>query len=83
MEILYLLNSRFLLSPVLKTTILLLVSESNYFIYFILHGIVTNQLAGVFLLCLDRNHGWLTPVLLSTQEAEIRRIMVQSQPPGK
>jgi hypothetical protein len=26
---------------------------------------------------------WLTPVILATQKAEIRRIMVQSQPPGK
>jgi hypothetical protein len=25
-------------------------------------------------------HWWLTPVLLATQEAEIRRIMVQIQP---
>jgi hypothetical protein len=24
--------------------------------------------------------GWLTPVILSTQEAEIRKIVVQSQP---
>jgi hypothetical protein len=25
-------------------------------------------------------HQWLTPIILTTQEAEIRRIMVQSQP---
>jgi hypothetical protein len=25
-------------------------------------------------------HQWLTPVILATQEAEIRRIMFQSQP---
>jgi hypothetical protein len=25
-------------------------------------------------------HWWLTPLILGTQEAEIRRIMVQSQP---
>jgi hypothetical protein len=25
-------------------------------------------------------HPWLTPVMLATQEAEIRRIVVQSQP---
>jgi hypothetical protein len=35
-------------------------------------------------LCLLRNslagHWWLTPVILATQEAEIRRITVQSQP---
>jgi hypothetical protein len=25
-------------------------------------------------------HPWLTPIILATQEAKIRRIMVQSQP---
>jgi hypothetical protein len=25
-------------------------------------------------------HWWLTPIILTTQEAEIRRILVQSQP---
>jgi hypothetical protein len=25
-------------------------------------------------------HWWLTPIILATQEAEFRRIMVQSQP---
>jgi hypothetical protein len=28
----------------------------------------------------NTRHQWLTPVILDTQEAEIRRIMVQSQP---
>jgi hypothetical protein len=30
--------------------------------------------------CNPTGHQWLTPVFLATQEAEIRRIMVQSQP---
>jgi hypothetical protein len=29
---------------------------------------------------LGARHGWLTPVILTTLEAEIRRISVQSQP---
>jgi hypothetical protein len=29
---------------------------------------------------LQRGHQWLTPVILANQEAEIRRIVVQSQP---
>jgi hypothetical protein len=28
----------------------------------------------------NNGHQWLTPVILATQEAEIRRITVQSQP---
>jgi hypothetical protein len=28
----------------------------------------------------EDRHRWFTPVFLATQEAEIRRIMVQSQP---
>jgi hypothetical protein len=31
---------------------------------------------------LGAEHWWLTPVILVTQEAEIRRIEVQSQPPA-
>jgi hypothetical protein len=29
---------------------------------------------------ISTRHWWLTPVILATQKAEIRRIMVQSQP---
>jgi hypothetical protein len=32
---------------------------------------------------LGARHWWLTPVILATQEAEIRRIEVRSQPPGE
>jgi hypothetical protein len=28
----------------------------------------------------EAGHWWLTPVILASQEAEIRRIMIQSQP---
>jgi hypothetical protein len=35
----------------------------------------------IFLRFITRaGHRWLTPVIIATQEAEIRRIMVQSQP---
>jgi hypothetical protein len=30
--------------------------------------------------CVGVRHQWLTPIILATQEAEIRRIIVQSQP---
>jgi hypothetical protein len=29
---------------------------------------------------MEARHQWFTPVILATPEAEIRRIMVQSQP---
>jgi hypothetical protein len=32
------------------------------------------------LLRIQAGHWWLTPIILTTQEAEIRRILVQSQP---
>jgi hypothetical protein len=32
---------------------------------------------------LGARHPWLTPIILATQEAEIRRITVRSQPGGK
>jgi hypothetical protein len=36
--------------------------------------------AFVLLKRVECRHQWLTPVILATQEAEIRRIEVQSQP---
>jgi hypothetical protein len=30
----------------------------------------------------NARHWWLTPIILATQEAEIRRITVRSQPPA-
>jgi hypothetical protein len=51
----------------------------SFFVFFFIFCILLNKGVQTSKKLDEAGHGWLTPVILATQEAEIRRITIQSQ----